>query len=337
MTLESVARLAGVSRSTVSRALRGNPRLPSATITAIRAIADQVGYRTNPLMGDIMRNVRRGGSEAHHSTLAYLTFHPTADGWRANSTYARFYEGARDRATKLGFSLDVIWVRQPGLNSTRLTALLQARGITGVIVGPRPGLVEPDFLNWSKFAAASVGVPLPDIRLSQAASHHARGMERLLTALRERGYRRPGLALLEAQMSRTDPGWVATWVHDQTRRDACERVSMLVQPVWRDDEIADWVRNHRPDVVIGVDSALIDALQRSGWRVPDDIGFAHLSRPDHAIAPAGIDQHPHAIGAAAVDLVADQFFSGDLGLIEIPRVLLLEPDWCDGWTVRRAI
>jgi hypothetical protein len=198
-----------------------------------------------------------------------------------------------------------------------------------VIVGPRPGVVPPDFLNWSPFASASVGVPLPDIRLNQAASHHARGMERLLAALQQRGFRRPGLALLEAQVSRTDPGWVATWVHDQTRRASSERVPMLVSPTWRDDEIATWV-------VIGVDGALIEALQRGGWRLPDDIGFAHLSRPDLADAPAGIDQHPRAVGAAAVDLVADQLFSGERGLIETPRVLLIEPDWRDGWTAPRA-
>jgi LacI family transcriptional regulator len=295
-----------------------------------------VGYRTNPLMGDIMRTVRRRGQDAHHGTLAYLTFHPTAESWRSNSTYARFYEGAQARAKTLGFSLDLIWARQRGLNSSRLTALLQARGITGVVIGPRPGVVLPDFLNWSKFASASVGVPLPDIRLNQAASHHARGMERMLVALQQRGFQRPGLVLLECQVSRTDPGWAATWAHDQARRAPCERVPMLVLPAWRDGEIAAWVRDHGPDVVIGVDAALIEVLQRSGWRLPDDIGFAHLSRPDAVNAPAGIDQHPRAVGAAAVDLVADQLFSGERGLIETPRVLLIEPDWRDGWTVPLA-
>ena len=335
-TLESVARLAGVSRSTVSRALHGNPRLPSSTITAIRAIADRVGYRTNPLMGDMMRTVRRSGQHVHHGTLAYLTFHPTAESWRTNSTYTRFYEGAQARAKTLGFSLDLIWARQRGLNATRLTAMLQARGITGVVIGPRPGVVLPDFLNWSQFASASVGVPLPDIRVNQAASHHARGMERMLAALQRRGFRRPGLVLLEMQVARTDHGWVATWLHDQANRPERQRVPLLVLPEWSDRKIVGWAREHRPDVVIGVDASIIPILQRGGWRLPEDMGFAQLSRPDSPDAPAGMDQHPRAVGAAAVDLVAGQLFSGERGLVETPRVLLIEPDWRDGWTIPLA-
>ena len=46
-SIKDVARLAGVSHSTVSRALRNNPRVNSETIERIRRIAAEFGYRTS--------------------------------------------------------------------------------------------------------------------------------------------------------------------------------------------------------------------------------------------------------------------------------------------------
>src|SRR5690348_2770566 len=46
-SIKDVARLAGVSHSTVSRALRNNPRVNSETVEKIRRIAEESGYRAS--------------------------------------------------------------------------------------------------------------------------------------------------------------------------------------------------------------------------------------------------------------------------------------------------
>lgn len=333
-TLQSLARLAGVSPSTVSRALRGHPLLNAATISRIRAIATRVGYRANPLISDVMRRVRHRGRLRGLGTLAYLTFHDTADAWRANATYRAFHAGAVRRATELGFRLETHWARQPHLTPRRLTDILQARGIAGVIVGPRPTPLAGDFLDWTHFSAAVVGMPVPSLALHRAGSFHAQNMELILAALTARDYRRPGLALLQVQAHTTDHGWLAAWALHAQSLPAARRVPLLVLPALDEKPFATWWRRHRPDVVIGLEDDFVAWLRRLDQRVPDDVGFARLSRAFAGRAPAGLHQFPDEIGAASVDLVTTQIFTGAQGIPANPRTLLIEGEWRDGWTAR---
>jgi LacI family transcriptional regulator len=56
LTRKDIAAEAGVSPSTVSRALSGSPLLPDATIGRIRDIAGRMGYKPNALAGKLARN-----------------------------------------------------------------------------------------------------------------------------------------------------------------------------------------------------------------------------------------------------------------------------------------
>jgi LacI family transcriptional regulator len=331
--LLAVAKLAGVSSSTVSRALRGHPLLSAETVERVQAAARKLGYNANPIISDVMRRVRGGGKLQQLGTIAYLTLHDSRFGWRKNPTYSNFLEGAKRRAQDLGFLLEPIWAREPHLTAARLTSILKTRGIAGVIVGPRPALLSAELLDWSQFSIASVGVPLPGLHLHQAGSHHMRLMEHLLAALEARGYRRIGLALLEIQMSRTERGWLNAWAYCQANLPAARRVPLLGLPAPSPKPLARWLKSHRPDVVIGLHEVL-DLLLKLGTKLPRDLGFAHLSRPGGANAPAGMDQKPREIGAAAVDLVVNQIFSNQRGIPATPSFLLIEGEWREGWTAR---
>ena len=52
-TLSTVAQRCGYSVNTVSRALRGDSRLPQSTIQKIREAADEVGYIPNRLASSL--------------------------------------------------------------------------------------------------------------------------------------------------------------------------------------------------------------------------------------------------------------------------------------------
>lgn len=333
-TLQTVARLAEVSPSTVSRALRGHKLLNIETITRIRAIAERVGYRANPLISGLMRRVRRRGRLHDLGTIAYLTFHETPTGWRDNSTYHEFYEGAVRRARELGFTLESIWAREPHLTARRLAQILKTRGVAGVIIGPRPSGFKADLPDWSLFPVAVVGVPVPGLELHRAGSHHLKNMEHILAALTARGYRKPGLALLTHQMPSTDRGWLATWALYQEILPPAHRVPVLTLAASSQKKFSTWYRRYRPDVIIGLEDFIPIWLVALGQQVPADVGFARLSRPFSGDGPSGLHQFPDAIGAATVDLTANQIFANEHGVPVISRALLIEGQWIDGTTTR---
>ena len=334
-TMQTIAKRAGVSSSTASRALHGHPLLASATIHRVRAAAEALGYHANPLLSNVMRNVRARGRAVHLGTIAYLTFHETPTAWRDNPTYMAFFAGARDRAHELAFSFEPVWAAEPGLNARRLTSILRSRGVAGVIVGPRPNPPTKPILDWNQFSIASVGLPLQGIVLHQAASHYLRTMERLLAALRERGYRRIGLALSRERVPSTDHGWLAGFILYQQALPPAERVALLIAENHDADALRRWIEVERPDVVIGQRADIVDLqLPRLGLRIPEEIGYALLSRPPESDAPAGMDQLPHLIGGAATDLVASQMNCGERGPPRNPRFVLVEGQWTEGPTVR---
>jgi LacI family transcriptional regulator len=335
-TLQTIAKAAGVSPSTASRALNGNPLLSKSTVERVRATATALGYHANPLLSNLMRGVRARGRTVHLGSIAYLTFHDSATAWRANPTYAAFFEGAKDRAHELAFSFEPIWAGEPGLNARRLTTILRSRGVAGVIVGPRPTPPEKPILEWDSFSIASVGRPLPGMVLHQAASHYLRTIERLIHELTARGYERIGMALTRERVPPTDHGWLAGFILYQQTISAARRVPMFVAESIDAPAFSEWIRREKPDVVIGQRADIVEQLMPLiGMRIPEEIGYALLSRPHEQNAPAGMDQLPRLIGAAATDLVVNQMSCGERGAPRNPRFVLVEGEWVDGKTVRR--
>jgi LacI family transcriptional regulator len=334
-TLQTIATHAGVSSSTASRALHGHPLLAKETIHRVRAAAKALGYHANPLLSNVMRGVRARGRAVHLGAIAYLTFHDTPAEWRDNPTYNAFFEGARDRAHELAFSFEPVWAGEPGLNARRLTTILRNRGVAGVIVGPRPSAPTRAILDWDQFSIASVGRPLPGMVLHQAASHYLRTMERLLAALSNRGYQRIGLALSFDRVPPTDHGWLAGFSLYQQTLPPPQRVPIFISRDRDPAAFRRWITTERPDVLIGQRADLVDQLLPVlGFQIPDELGYALLSRPDGPQAPAGMNQLPALIGSAATDLVANQIACGERGPPRNPRFVLIEGEWTDGPTVR---
>lgn len=333
-TLTTIARAAGCSPSTVSRALHGSRALPAATIQRIRRVARELGYRPNPLVSDLMRQMRGTGRPSPSGTLAYLVFGASRHEWEQHLTFVGFFQGAGARAEELGFNLEIFWADAPGLKGARLTQILRARGITGVIVGPAPGLPAAPQLEWQHFAAVKIGVPFPDLPLPCAVAHHFHGMTRVLEQLSALGYRRLGLVLQDHQNVKTGGMWLAPFVLHERQVRPADRVAPLVLGQWREAEFARWFRRQRPEVVIGLRCELIEWMERLGAHVPAEAGFVHLDRCTEARECAGLDQKPREVGAAAVDLLAHRLLANERGFLPLPKQLLVDSVWCDGPTLR---
>jgi LacI family transcriptional regulator len=334
--MKTVAAKAGVSVMTVSRALRNEQRVAPDTRSRILQVAEEVGYRPNPLVGALMAGIRRTRTRgASTQTIAFLTSHPSASGWREHKAPAAFYAGGQHRAEQLGFRLEPIWAREPGVAGSRLSRILRTRGISGVIIAPYPvpssGTIE---LDWDCFAAIALGYSLREPRIHRVTNHHLDSMRIAIAELTRRGYRRLGLAMASGHNERIQHNWATGFMYYQSRLPASDQVPVFMPPEPRREAFDQWREEHQPDVILG--TVGLPWIRAADVAIPRDLGFVSLDYYPSLGDVAGIVQNNHAVGAAAVDLVVEQLYHNERGVPEIPKIVMMEGRWRDGATVRPA-
>ena len=171
--MRRIAQAAGVSHVTVSLALRNDPRLPVETRRRVQDVARELGYRPNPLVHALMSQVRARKPMKNITTIAFLTAFPTPDAWRKVShVYRDYFDGAVERAAELGYRVEEIWAKEPGMTGRRLSDVLETRGIRGLLVGPLPPSRGHLSLDWSRFVSATMGYSMWRPDLHRASSNH---------------------------------------------------------------------------------------------------------------------------------------------------------------------
>jgi LacI family transcriptional regulator len=331
-SLRDIAHAAGVGRTTVSLALRNDPRLPAVTCQRIQAIAERLGYVANPLVSTIMATHRLAAGGAELGTLGFLTAHPTRQGWR-NWTAQRHFDGALARAQQLGYRLEVFWLKEPGMTSRRMTGILQTRGIEGIIIAPLPRALGHLSLDWTRFSAAALGYTMRRPEIHRAAHHHFDGMTTALRRLKRLGHRRIGLVLAAHFDERVHHLWRAAFLIYQSQLRAADRLPVLLMRRPNRADFTRWWERYRPTVILGAEAAVVEWLRELGVRVPGEVGFAHLDWTKHLHGMTGIDQSSEAVGAAVVDLVIGQLHRGERGLPATPLVQMVAGRWVEGATV----
>ena len=336
ITLQDIADKAGVSRATVSLALRNHPSLPAATRQRIQLVAAQLAYRPNPLVSTLMSYQRAARSDRPTNlTLALLLRFSRRGSWQQYLS-PDLISGAAERAGQLGYRLEEFWLDDLKMDGRRLSQILFQRGVPGVILAPLPSAMGDFALDWDRLSAVTIGYSLAHPELHRVTSDRYHAMLLAVQELRKRGYRRLGLALESNQDERVHHQWVAPFLWEQMHGKPRERVPLLVVKgeEWNEQRFAAWFRENSPEVVLGYDPRIITWLERLGCRVPRDVGFAHLWNPDQSGELAGLYHNPPGIGAAAVDFLVALIHTNERGIPQSPRVMQLEAFWAHGKTVK---
>ena len=71
-SMAEIAAAAGVAKSTVSLALRNDPRVAPEAREHIQQVAESMGYQTNALVARLMAELRRSKKQSHVATLAMI-------------------------------------------------------------------------------------------------------------------------------------------------------------------------------------------------------------------------------------------------------------------------
>ena len=282
---------AGVSASTVSRALQGDARISKATRNRIARLALDVGYMPNA----VARTLSSG-----RSGLLGLVLGP-----RSNPFYAMLLEEAVTQSAARGLRFLILHAG-PGPIEDRTTEALLQYQLDGCLI------TSADMSSRAAEICAANGVPVvmlnrvPRQHASAVSCDNVEGGSRMATHLLERGLRRAALI---------HTGGASSNGIDRERGFAGAFVVGGGQVVARFDGRSIYEGGHeagramaaipapdRPDCVFAVSDILamgaMDALRQAGLGVPRDIAVAGFDDiPEAARAAYGITSFAQPLAA----------------------------------------
>jgi LacI family transcriptional regulator len=334
VTLKQVAARAGVHFSTVSLALRNDPRIPEATRAKIHVLAGEMGYVPDAAMKALCAYRSSIRPREVQSGLAYLLDRP-AD---RDSLPAIVYESARRQAARLGYNLIPYHLGERGASIQRLQSIWKNSGLRGVLIGPfrKAGSILDG--DWSRWITVAFGYSVDAPQFHRAVFDHFQNMLAHLGVLRKKGYKRIGLAVSQRTSDNTHGMLKGAYLLDQAQSARGKPISIFGRSEGDGDALERWVLRERLDALICYDDEYA-LLVRKGWKIPEDLGVSLISTwaQDHRgkSAPfAGFDTKAELLAANAVSFLVSLIHEQAYGIPETPQSTMVSGTYREGKTVR---
>ncbi|MBS0664384.1 MAG: LacI family DNA-binding transcriptional regulator [Verrucomicrobia bacterium] len=335
-TLRSLAKELGLSRTTLSDALRGSPRVKAETVARVRAAAKAAGYERNPLTGAVMSQLRRSRGQQFRGVLAVVEIIQTPQTPFAVRYNESLAAGIASRADDLGFKVERFVVGPNGVTLSRLDTILHTRGIQGLILLPAVGFPDLGELSWHRYTAVYADYFIDHPPLHCVCSDHYRSMIALLRELHARGYRRPGLFMEIALDERLQFRWEGAFLALQKYLpDITQIPALQVREVTREQFTA-WFKKYNPDVVMGHFPVAMEWMKAAGAKLPKTHGFVCLNSLRTEGDCASVDLRSGLLGARSAELVIGQLLHNEFGVPEQPSLTTIPAKLIDGPTLRPA-
>lgn len=336
-TLRTLAKLAGVSKTTVSLCLRDHPRISAELRARVQRLAAEAGYRPNALMANLLAQLRASKTSAYQSTLALVCAAKDPSELDTVPTFRAWIAGCRARATEQGYGFDQLWLYEPGISPARLVAILDARNIRGVaVVGFYEGEAIPREFDpvWQRSAAVAIGTrPIwPTIHFVSNDQYVT--VFRAVREVAALGYRRLGLCLASHIDNIVENKFTAGFRAAQERLGLAPDVPVYDLQPGTKKAFTTWLKHHRPEIILTIHAEVRGWVESLGLAVPGDVALVQLDKSQETGDWAGMQQNSELIGRSAIDMVIGQIHRNESGLPPIQKSMLIESTWSEGATVR---
>lgn len=334
VSIRDVAKALGVHHTTVSRALRGDPRISTAVRRRAQILARKLGYWPDPMLGALAQYRRSRSPQRITAALAWINARANPAELRAVKEFDLYWRGASDEAARTGYRLEEFRVNDQ-LPPARLELVLRTRGIRGILLPP--GRLDWPNFPWDKFSVVRFGYNVPEPRAHLVTSHQVADGMIAWRSMRERGYRRIGLVTMAWATTRFAAGYLQSQLFAEVGLPLPPLLLDSDDPAVRCKMLRPWLRKMKPDAILTDIAALREHVEQIGYRVPRDLGMATLTILDGGNIDAGIDQNSEEIGRAAVQLLTSLINHNQLGTPPIGREVLVEGRWVDGQSLPRKV
>jgi DNA-binding LacI/PurR family transcriptional regulator len=301
-TIRDIARLANVSRSTVSLAINDSPKINKETKARVLEVIEQVGFRPNQAARNLVS--RESGT--------ILVVAPQIDHVFSDWYFSEGLSGILDAATRLGRHLMVELATESFKNSQRALKLWREQVVDGVLIigalttdsyvqeiassGCPVVLVNSLSAGIPSVTAANQAGAIRAVQHLMSLGHkriaHIKGSEQVTYASeRLSGY----LKAMEEHGAPLDPSWIVQgWFGQKSGAEAMTRL-MALQP--------------RPTAVFVANDLMaigaMEAAESMGLSVPEDVAVVGMDdiQLAHYVHPGltTVRQSMYTVGEAAVE------------------------------------
>jgi len=334
ITMAEVARVAKVHQTTVSLALRNDPRLPRETRQRIRDLAENMGYRPDPMLSAL--NFYRSSKDTAKTqpSIAFIMRSRAAHPPEHFFSDDKFLKGARRACERMGYRLVPFQIENSPTEGARLTRVLRSRGIHGVIIASLDVTLRNLALDWEYFSALCIESQHLKLSLHTVANNQSNITRTAVRRVAELGYRRIGLAVGEVEETTLGKPFGAGYFLEVREHKSLPVIPpLLLQPTSYASvaaKLSAWVRKHRIEVVLSNWSNVPDLLRVSGLKVPAEVGVATLDHDSRVGAMAGMRQSHELVGERAVEGLALMMKTNQRGPIALPNTTFIDGVWQDG-------
>ncbi len=304
ITIKDIAKLAGVSPSTVSRVVSGSPRISRETTAKVKRIMDELGYHPNEMAKSLV-------SKTSHA-LGIMLPRPAEELFH-NDFFGELLRGIVTQSTRMGYDLLMTTVSGERDELSTISRLARGRRVDGlVLLGSRRDDPLIAYLSENKFPFVVIGrsethpealmVDNDNVQASYDATKHliVQGHKRIgfvsgppnltLSHDRLKGYRN---ALAEARLESREE-WIVEG--EFLQESGFRSMSMFMS------------MRERPTALIAIDDnvafGVLSGLAELGYRVPEDlslIGFNNIPLAELAAPPlSSIDIGTYQLGYTAI-------------------------------------
>lgn len=311
VTIKTIAEAVGVTHGTVSRALRGDPRVKNETAELVRAKAEELDYRPSRL-GRALKT-RRTGNIAIVVSYIHDPF------------YSEVVQAVHDRLFPLEYNLFMAATESDLTRQARVARSLLEQSVDGAFVCCLPGLTPPFQELEKKIPLVTINCD-PALHPAGVVHQDAEGMRQTVSYLVERGHRQIGYLGAKnggfAQKTRrtaffqmTERYSVKTW--EATAPDVKVEAGFATAHEWLST-------SNRPTAVVcfndTVAFGLLKACRSLGINVPEElsvIGFDDIEMAD--FVPPGLttfSQPRYEMGRAATEVMMTLLSGGEVAAQE---------------------
>jgi LacI family transcriptional regulator len=322
VTIKDIAKKAGVSYATVSRALNNHPEINIETRKKVLRIANEFGYQPNA--------IARGLVKKETKTLGLLIPDIT------NPFFPEVARGIEDAANEKGYTIflcNTNWSLEREVNYLNV---LRQKQVDGILIAPASEKIDhlkKILSQWSKNTVSITRVNISNV--TSVLIDNVQGARMAVEHLLNRGYRKiafiGGLIDISANQERLqgyqealadnevkqNPDYIASGdFKRESGHQIMQRLLML---------------KARPDAVFAANDLLalgaIQAIREAGLTIPDDVAVCGFDDIEFASLPeiqlTTVSQPKYEMGKLALETLIDQIKAEER---TVARKIMLEPN-----------